>query len=335
MFFLEFPLWLSGLRMQHCHELWCMWQMWLRSGVVGRVGWAGGNTPNKPPAREKPVARGCGREKKKKKKKEGKEKISSNKIFSFKIEKNPRNSQNTNSHPRRDNMIVLRNKLPDPDGFTFKCYQGFQKERTLSWQKLLLEKIEEGRIRFNWSIVDLQFIVAVPVSAIPRNDPSKHTYTFFLILSPIMLYSKGFHPTPSEERIFWLVLWGQLYCDIRIWQRSKYIKLRTYNPREGRCKNSNHDFSNLNPTIYKKDDTFPKSNAFLRNLSWPNSKTFTDVIHTLTHHQRKMWSLPYLPNMFFQKPTAVPDENAPQARNTRLYMKINIYVKPSQTEIDS
>ena len=37
---------LSGLRIRHCHELWCRLQTWLRPGIAVAVVYASGNSSN-------------------------------------------------------------------------------------------------------------------------------------------------------------------------------------------------------------------------------------------------------------------------------------------------
>ena len=41
---------LSGLTIQHCHELWYRSQMWLASGVAVAVVWAGGYSSDSTPS---------------------------------------------------------------------------------------------------------------------------------------------------------------------------------------------------------------------------------------------------------------------------------------------
>ena len=50
---------LSGLRIQHCHELWCRSQMWLGSRVAVAVVLASGHNLNSIPAWEPPYATGA------------------------------------------------------------------------------------------------------------------------------------------------------------------------------------------------------------------------------------------------------------------------------------
>ena len=60
---------LSGLRIQHCPELWCRSQMWFRSRVAGAVAQAGSCRSNWTPGLGTSVCHGCGPKKTKKKKK--------------------------------------------------------------------------------------------------------------------------------------------------------------------------------------------------------------------------------------------------------------------------
>ena len=59
---------LSGLRSQHCSELWCRSQTWLRSHVAVAVGWAGSWSSNSTPSLGTSICSGCGPKKQKKNK---------------------------------------------------------------------------------------------------------------------------------------------------------------------------------------------------------------------------------------------------------------------------
>ena len=51
---------LSGLRIWHCHELWCRSQMWLGSQVAVAVAWASGYSFNLTPRLGTSICRECG-----------------------------------------------------------------------------------------------------------------------------------------------------------------------------------------------------------------------------------------------------------------------------------
>ena len=71
---------LSGLRIQHCCELWNRWQTWLRSLIAMTVAWASGCSSNLTLAWELTYAPGVslkGKKQKKKKKKKKKKKSKS------------------------------------------------------------------------------------------------------------------------------------------------------------------------------------------------------------------------------------------------------------------
>ena len=57
---------LSGLRIRHCHELWCGWQMRLRSGIAMAVGRPAAVAPIRPLAWEPLYAAGAAPKRKKK-----------------------------------------------------------------------------------------------------------------------------------------------------------------------------------------------------------------------------------------------------------------------------
>ena len=58
---------ISGLRIRHCHELWCSSQTWLRSGAAVALAQAGGYSTDWTPSLGTSTCRGCGPKKKKKK----------------------------------------------------------------------------------------------------------------------------------------------------------------------------------------------------------------------------------------------------------------------------
>ena len=68
----QFLVLLSGLRIQHYHELWCRLQTWLRSCLAVAV--ANSTAPIKPPAWESPYDMAAALKSKKKKKKPNKQK---------------------------------------------------------------------------------------------------------------------------------------------------------------------------------------------------------------------------------------------------------------------
>ena len=51
---------LSGLRIRHCHELWCGLQTWLRSGVAVALAWAGSYSSDSTPSLGTTICQGCG-----------------------------------------------------------------------------------------------------------------------------------------------------------------------------------------------------------------------------------------------------------------------------------
>ena len=55
---------LSWLRIQHCHELWCRLQMWLRSGVAVAVALACSYSSDLIPILGTSISHGCGPKKK-------------------------------------------------------------------------------------------------------------------------------------------------------------------------------------------------------------------------------------------------------------------------------
>ena len=57
----------SGLRIKHCHELWCRSQMQLGSGVAVAVVWPSSCSSDLTPSLVTSICRGCGPKKKKKK----------------------------------------------------------------------------------------------------------------------------------------------------------------------------------------------------------------------------------------------------------------------------
>ena len=57
---------LSGLRILHCHELWCRSQMWLGPGVTVALAWADGYSSDSAPRLGTSMCHRCGPKEKKK-----------------------------------------------------------------------------------------------------------------------------------------------------------------------------------------------------------------------------------------------------------------------------
>ena len=63
---------LSGIRIQHCCELWCRLQRWLRCGIAVAMVWTSGYSSHWTPSMGTPYAAALDKTKKKKKKKKKK-----------------------------------------------------------------------------------------------------------------------------------------------------------------------------------------------------------------------------------------------------------------------